>query len=308
MFRLHRDGTYLEFAGDLTRLATPAEELLGSNIHEILPPEVAGALMGCAQRALDTGLLQTVEYRLRTYGGELCDFEARVVRASEDEVVTIVRDVTARKLAEQERRETRARIAAAEEAERRRLERNLHDGAQQQLVTANLNLSLAERNLEKDAEAARRFLGVAQSQLAAGLADIRRLSHGLDQPILVEEGLGPALETLVPRSSVPVEFADLPPERPAERVEAAAYYVVAESLANAVKHAEATRIVVSARVRDGELVTEVTDDGRGGAGFEGGTGLRGLEDRVAAVGGRLEVESRAGEGTTVRALIPLGNG
>ena len=305
MFRLHRDGTYLEFAGDLTRLATPAAELLGANMYDILPTEVTEPLMGCVARALETGDLQTVEYRLRTLDGEDCDFEARVVQAGEDEVVTIVRDVTELKRAAQERREVRERLVAAAGAERMRLERNLHDGAQQRLVTVNLNLHLADRDLERDPAAARGFLGVAQSELAAGLAEIRQLSHGLHPRALTIEGLGAAVRELVANAVVPVDLEELPAERLPEPVEVAAYYVIAETLANAGKHADATRVTVAVRLHGGELVAEIRDDGVGGVDGSGGTGLHGLAERLAAVGGRLEVDSPPGRGTRVRAVIPV---
>ena len=306
MFRLHRDGTYLEFAGDLSRLATPAAELLGANMYEILPSEVSATLMGCVERALETGQQQTVEYRLRTYGGEDCQFEARVVRAAGDEVVTIVRDVTELKLADQERRESRARVVAAKDAERLRLERNLHDGAQQRLVTANVNLHLAGRDLDRDPAAARGFLAVAQSELAAGLAEIRQLSQGLHPQVLAVAGLAEAVRGLVEHAVVPVELEELPEGRLPEPVEVAAYYVIAESLSNAVKHAGAGRISVSARVADDALEVQIADDGIGGADASAGGGLLGLHDRLGGVGGTFELSSPSGRGTTVRASIPLG--
>ena len=304
MFRLDRAGTYLEFAGDLTRLATPAEELCGSNIHEILPAEVAAALMDCAAKALDSGGLELVEYRLRTLGGELRDFEARVVPAGPDEVVTIVRDITDAKLSERELRESRARVVQAGDQERRRLERNLHDGAQQRLVSVSLRLHLLARQLEDDPAAARASLTVAQEELAAGLEEIRELVRGLHPRALATHGLGPALGALVERALVPVELLDLPERRLSEELEAAAYYVIAEALTNSSKHAHATRITVSARIDGPDLVVAVADDGLGGAELARGTGLQGLADRVAAIGGRLDVTSGAG-GTTVRALIPV---
>jgi signal transduction histidine kinase len=307
MFRLHRDGTYLEFAGDLTRLATPPGELLGANMYEILPADVATALMGCVERALASGRLQTVEYELRTLDGELRDFEARVVRAREDEVVTVVRDVTERKQAEHELREARARVVAAEAAERRRLERNLHDGAQQRLVTASLNLHLAERKLEQDAEAAREFLAIAQSELAGSLAEIRQIARGLRPPALAADGLAQAIRRLVEHAVVPVELIALPTERLPEAVEEVAYYVIAESLSNAAKHAGAAHVSVAARPSHGALVVEVADDGRGGADPRG-SGLRGLADRLAVVGGRLEVETLPGGGTLIRGVVPTALG
>ena len=272
-------------------------------MHEILPADVAGALMGCAEQALKSGQLQTVEYRLHTLAGELRDFEARVVRVREDEVLTIVRDVTEYKRAEQERREIRARVVGAELAERRRLERNLHDGAQQHRVTANLILHLAERDLGRDPVAARKALASAREELASGLAEIRQLAQGLDPQALAEQGLAAAVRGLVERAVVPVELEELPAERLPAGAEAVAYYVIAESLSNAAKHARASRVVVAARLLPGELVVEVADDGIGGA-DPGGNGLRGLADRVADVGSRLEIASPRGEGTRVRAVIP----
>jgi PAS domain S-box-containing protein len=305
MFRFHRDGTYLEFAGDLTKLATPAEELLGSNIHEILPATVADALMRAAHSALETGDLQTAQYQLRTLSdGKLHDFEARVMRARADEVVTIVRDVTEQKRAERELLASRRRIVTAGDEERRRLERNLHDGAQQRLVTANLILHLVARDLERDPEAARGALAQAQDELAEGLAEIRQLGHGLHPALLTAEGLGSALRGLVERALIPVELALLPSGRLPEPVEVATYYVVAESIANATKHARAESVRVDIRADGEALVAEIRDEGVGGADAEG-TGLRGLGDRLAVLGGRLEVESPSGGGTTVRAFIPL---
>ena len=306
MFRLHRDGTYLEFAGDVTKLATPAEELVGSNIHEILTADVAEALMRAAHLALETGTLQTTEYRLRTLAdGKLHDFEARVVRSREDEVVTIVRDVTEQRHAQRALVASRRRIVTAGDEERRRLERNLHDGAQQRLVTANLILHLVERDLERDPEAARRSLAQAQEELAEGLAEIRQLGHGLHPALLTAEGLGSAVRALVERTLIPIELASLPTDRLPEPVEAAAYYVIAEAITNATKHAQATRVRVAVRVEGEELVAEVSDDGIGGADAEG-TGLRGLDDRLAVLAGRLEVESgEGGGGTTIRAFVPL---
>jgi signal transduction histidine kinase len=303
MFRLGRDGTYLEFAGDLTRLATPPEELLGSRVQDILPPEVAHALMAGVERALATRELQTVAYRLRTLAGEVCDFEGRIVRANDDEVVTVVRDVTERLRAEEAVRESRARVFAAEEAERRRLSRNIHDGAQQSLVAVNLHLQRAELELDRDPGAARGALGAAREALTAGIDDIRQLAQGLHPPLLAQDGLADAVRALAERSTVPVELEALPETRLPEVAEVVAYYVIAESLSNAAKHARASRVTVAATLADDELVVEVTDDGVGGAHL-GGSGLRGLADRVAAVGGSFEVTRAAGGGTRVRATMP----
>ena len=150
LLRLRADGTYLEVAGDTSKLANPPNVVIGSTVGDLLPPEIAEQLMSCVRAALESGRLATVEYRLRTHLGEERDFEVRIAPASEDEVVAIVRDVTDLHEATRELKESRARIVAAGDAERRRVERNLHDGAQQRLVTVALHLQLIRRRLETD--------------------------------------------------------------------------------------------------------------------------------------------------------------
>jgi signal transduction histidine kinase len=147
----------------------------------------------------------------------------------------------------------------------------------------------------------------AAYELEQALAELRELARGLHPAVLADRGLAPALETLASRSPLPVSIEGVPDARLAEPLEAAIYFVVAESLTNAVKHAEASELRVSMRSRPGELQVEIADDGRGGAdpSTGNGTGLRGLADRVEALGGRLAVESAAGEGTIVRAVLPL---
>jgi signal transduction histidine kinase len=305
MFRLRRDGTYLEFAGDLTRLATPAEELLGSNIHDILPAEVAAALMGCAGRALASQRVEHVEYRLRTLAGPICDFEARVVPSGPDEVLAIVRDETERNAAERELRASRARVLHAADQERRRLERNLHDGAQQRLLSASMRLHVVALQLDADPVAAREALRMAQDELAAGLDEIRELVRGLHPTVLARHGLGVAVAGLAERFVVPVELVAVPPGRLPADVEATAYYVIAESLANAAKHAQASLVRISVEQAGSVLRVTVADDGSGGARLDPVGGLQGLHDRVAVVGGELDLASPRGVGTTVTATIPL---
>jgi signal transduction histidine kinase len=147
------------------------------------------------------------------------------------------------------------------------------------------------------------LLDLAIDELATGLQELRELSQGLHPSVLSERGLAAALGALALRAPVPVELAELPAERLPEQVEAAAYFVAAEALANVQKHAGARRVIVTAAVRDQHLLLEVTDDGAGGA-DESGTGLRGLVDRVEALGGSLELTSPPGGGTCVRATIP----
>ena len=213
-------------------------------------------------------------------------------------------DITERKRADDELRASRARLVRAEETARRELERNLHDGAQQRLVALSVALRLVESRLDADPDAAQQLLTGAQTELAQALEDLRELARGIHPAVLTDRGLRAALETLAARASFPVEL-DAPPERLAADVEAAAYYVVAESLTNIAKYARATSARVTVGQLDGSLVVTVTDDGIGGADPDRGSGLRGLADRVAVLEGTLGVDSPPGGGTTIRAELPL---
>jgi PAS domain S-box-containing protein len=199
---------------------------------------------------------------------------------------------------------SRARIVTAGDVERRRLERNLHDGAQQRLVALSLSLRVALSQLGSDPAAARATLAAAGDELALALAELRELARGLHPAVLTDRGLGAAIEMLAGRSPVPVEIADIPEERLPEPVEAAAYYLIAEALTNVAKYAHASAVRVRVAAGDASVVVEVSDDGLGGADPATGTGIRGLADRVEALGGSLEVTSPAGAGTSLRAEIP----
>ncbi len=303
LLRLGADGTYLELGGDLSRLANPPETVLGANVRDLLPAKVAAQLMGGVATALETGELATVEYRLRTHLGEERDFELRIAPVAEGEALVVVRDVTEAREATRELKESRARIVAAGDAARRRIERNLHDGAQQRLVTVSLHLHLIARRLESAPEAVPDLLEAAQTELALALEEIRELVRGLHPRLLSDQGLGPAIRALAERSLVPVELTELPEERLGPAVEAAIYYVVAEALANAAKHAQASFVTVRVATEGEWIVVEVTDDGRGGA-DPNGSGLCGLADRVAALDGRFAVSSVPGAGTALRAEFP----
>ena len=204
-------------------------------------------------------------------------------------------------------RASRARIVEAETTERRRIERDLHDGAQQRLVSLQISLELLRRNLGEEIDpAARAELEAAAAEATAAIAEVRELARGLHPAILTEAGLGPALEALARRSSVPVAVdADLGGRLPPS-IEATAYFVVSEALANVAKHAGASRASVDARALDGSLRLEIADDGRGGADPAAGSGLRGLEDRVLALGGTLELTSDGGAGTRLVVELPCG--
>ncbi len=213
-------------------------------------------------------------------------------------------DVTDRKRQEEEVRASRVRIVQAADAARRRLERNLHDGAQQRLVSLSLALRLAQSKLASDPGAAGTVLESAREELALALDELRELARGIHPAILTDRGLAAALESLATRSPVPVEI-DAPVDGLPAAVEAAAYYVVAESLANVVKYARASHVAVRISQLEECLAVEVADDGVGGADPTAGTGLRGLTDRVEALDGSLTVESPTGKGTLIRAELPL---
>jgi PAS domain S-box-containing protein len=214
-------------------------------------------------------------------------------------------DVTERKRQEAEVKASRSRIVAATDAARRRLERNLHDGAQQRLAALSLSLRLAESKLETDVDQAAEILVSARTELAEALDELRELARGLHPNVLTDRGLGPALEALVGRSPLPVDV-HVSGERFLPAIEAAAYYVAAEALANVAKYAHASfaEVRVVEDLEEGQIIVEVTDDGVGGADPTRGSGLEGLEDRVEALDGTFAVESPPGGGTRIRATIP----
>ena len=442
MFRMTRDGVYLEYKGRDEDLAVPPDQMIGASAYDILPKDVADPLVEGIRRAIDTGEIVNGEYRLEL-DGRLRDFEARIVKAGE-EAVLIVRefternsaqaelerlhielqqrhreleherdfagavvdstpsllclvtpggyivrfnhslvqlsgrpdddltkgnafwdvfiapeereivrervllvaeeggsgeyesmwisadgerhtvawsttplrddkghprllicgvDITDRKEYEVELRRSRARIVEASDIERRRLERNLHDGAQQRLVSLSLALRLAQARIAEDPEGADRLLTQAAEELSQALEELRELARGIHPAILSDRGLGPALEALAARSPLVIDMK-MVEERLPEPVEAAAYYVVSEALTNVAKYAEASSVAVSIARVNGRAVVEIADDGVGGADPLRGSGLRGLVDRVEALDGALEVQSPRGSGTRIRAVIP----
>jgi len=204
--------------------------------------------------------------------------------------------------------ESRARIVRAGDEARRRFERDLHDGAQQRLVSLGFELGAAEGSVPPELGDVRRVLTGLGSSLGGVLDELRELSRGLHPAVLSEGGLAPALDSLARRSAVPVELhLELDGERFDEPVEVAAYYVASEALANTAKHGHASRAEVSARQREGWLELVVSDDGRGGADASAGSGLTGLVDRVEAIHGTIHIVSRPGSGTAVRVKLPVGS-
>jgi signal transduction histidine kinase len=216
----------------------------------------------------------------------------------------IVREITERKQQQQELEASRQRIVAAGDDARRKLERNLHDGAQQRLVSVSLSLRLAQAQLEKNPAGAQEVLEASREELARALEELRELARGIHPAVLTDRGLEAALESLAARAPLPVEIDGPHVTLPAP-VEAAAYYVVSEALANVTKYAQASLVKVTVEQGNGCARVEVADDGVGGADPGRGSGLRGLADRVASLNGKLSIDSPPGAGTRVRAEIPL---
>jgi signal transduction histidine kinase len=199
---------------------------------------------------------------------------------------------------------SRARLVGATDAERRRIERDLHDGTQQRLVSIAMSLGLLESKLPAQEGEARPLLRETREALTVALEELRELTHGINPPLLVERGLSAALDELCRRAALPTHLSLELDRRLPDHVESAAYFVASEALTNAAKHSHAREVRVLASCAGGTLTVEVADDGIGGAGTEGGSGLRGLADRVEALGGRFTVSSPPGRGTMLRAEIP----
>ena len=274
---------YSEVPGEVARLMQEA----GLQATVAAPISVAGTVWGAV--AVTTPRADPFspgsEARLRDF----CELVSLAVESAE---------------ARQELRASRTRLVQAADAERKRLERNLHDGAQQRLVSLALKIRLARAKMAADRDVAEQLLQDSAVELDAALRELRELARGLHPAVLSEHGLRRALDVLVERAPFPVAV-DAPGERLPEAAETAVYYIVSEALANAAKHARATSGAVSVASADAVLFVEIRDDGRGGADLESGSGLVGLRDRAEALGGSLTVESAPGAGTVVRASLPL---
>ena len=308
MFRFARDGRYLDVRTD-DGLADAAgqDDLIGRRLHDLMFDAASSAALAAATRALETGELQAYDFSLELPTGRR-EFEARIASSGPDEVTAIVRDFTNQRAAEVELRRSRARIVEATDAERRRLERDLHDGAQQRLVSLSLAIRLLRARLAAVSEPDDEAIAAADeaaAELRIAIRELRELARGIHPAILTEAGLGAAISALAERSPVPAVVNSVPDRRLSPAVEATAYFVVSEALANVAKYASATRASIGAQCDGSTLRVEVGDDGVGGADDSRGTGIRGLQDRVAAIGGRLTIESPVGQGTLVVAEIPI---
>jgi len=310
---IDEDGRVLEFNAAAERtFGYRTDDVVGLEMAElIVPPSLRNRHRSGFSRYLETGEANLLDRRIEIVGmradGNEFPVELTITRIrAEPPIFTgFLRDITERKRAEADLRASRVRLVDAQDAERRRLERNLHDGAQQRLVSLALALRLVRDRVRESGDGTVELLDHAREELDLALEDLRELARGIHPAILTERGLQPALEGAVARAPFPVDLT-VPADRLPAPIEAAAYYVVCEALANVAKYARASRASVSLSRADGRLVIEISDDGIGGADAAKGTGLRGLADRVEALDGRLTVESEQAGGTHLRAEIPLG--
>ncbi len=284
------------------------EDVIGGEAP-MVPPDRRGEFDTLVDRVRSGSGLEGYEtVRVRRDGSQVpVSISTAPVHDGQGRVIShmaVFSDISDRKRQEEELRASRARLVEAADDARRKLERNLHDGAQQRLVALSVSLRLAESKLATDPDGSVSILSGAREELTHALEDLRELARGIHPAVLTDRGLGAAVEALVARSPLPVE-ADVQPLPLPPAVEAAAYYVVAEALTNIVKYAQASSAVVRIAREDSVLAVTVGDDGIGGADPADGSGLRGLADRVAALDGSLSVASPEGGGTAVRAEIPL---
>jgi signal transduction histidine kinase len=301
MFRISDEGTYLSYNApnphDLIE-----DVVVGKTLWDRLPRELADRVLTAGRAAL-AGTPNVIEYAL-DFDDATRHYEGRFAPSGDKEFLMIVREITERKQQQQELEASRQRIVAAGDDARRKLERNLHDGAQQRLVSVSLSLRLAQAQLEKNPAGAQEVLEASREELARALEELRELARGIHPAVLTDRGLEAALESLAARAPLPVEIDGPHVTLPAP-VEAAAYYVVSEALANVTKYAQASLVKVTVEQGNGCARVEVADDGVGGADPGRGSGLRGLADRVASLNGKLSIDSPPGAGTRVRAEIPL---
>ena len=288
------------------------EDARGREMAEVLiPPTMRDAHRHGLARLLAGGephvLDQRIEVTAQRADGTLVPVELTITRLDVDGppiFVGYLRDIGDRIEAEEALRRSRMQLLRATDEARRRLERDLHDGAQQRLVGLALTLRLARAQIEQDPAAALSLLDEAQEDLASATEELRELARGLHPAVLTDGGLGPALRGLVARLPLEVTVTGVPEGRLPIDIESTAYFVVAEGLTNVARYSGTNRAQVDFAMSNGNLAIEVRDFGRGGADPEAGTGLRGLQARVAVHDGRLSVTSLPGEGTTVHVEVP----
>ena len=308
------DGRVLEFNhGAESMFGYESDDVIDHDMADlIVPPSLREAHRAGLARYLRTGIGSYLDNRIEITGlradGEEFPVELTITqidRTAAPVFAGFIRDITERKQAEEEIRASRARLVESADAERQRIERNLHDGAQQHLVALSLKLRLAAAALQKNTERAQRLMDESYDDLQVALDELRELARGIHPALLTDRGLGAALVALAARSPLEVTIIDTPEERLPESVEVAAYYVIAEGLTNVTKYAGVEEATVSVATSPTLVVVEVADEGAGGASMGAGSGLRGLADRLEALGGRLDVQSERGAGTRLRVEIPL---
>ena len=304
----------------------PAANFIASKkrtLWSIIHPEDREKIQQALNQATDDGEPFGLEYRIVRADGEVrwvldrgqlvsgaggrlwCDgaiFDVTERRAAEE--AARAREID--RARNEELHASRRRIVEAADNARRKIERDLHDGAQQRLVALALEVRMAKARVAKDPSTAAEFLDRVGKELTEASADLRELARGIHPAVLTERGLAPAIDALVSRAPVPVEVLDVPQDRLPPATEATAYFTVAEALTNVAKYAEASHATVRMARENGVLAVEVRDDGKGGARATPGSGLSGLADRVGAADGTLSVTSPPGDGTVVRAELPLG--
>jgi PAS domain S-box-containing protein len=322
---LDPDWTMQLIGEEIERIAGyPAADFIDSRLRtfgSIIHPDDRDEVDTRVRTAVEAGRSYSLEYRLVRPDGEIRWVLERGSPAVDPEGVEwldgVIFDVTERRANEEQAREreveaarvteleaSRARIVQASDEARRRLERDLHDGAQQRLVAASLALKLAQRRAGDEQPALAALLGQAEAELTAGLAELRELARGIHPAVLTDHGLPAAVQALAARCSVPIEVEIALSRRFPAAVESALYFSAAEALTNVAKYAGAASATIALGERGDRVWLEVGDDGCGGAAPDGGSGLQGIADRVGAVGGRLTLASPAGGGTVVRIEVP----
>jgi signal transduction histidine kinase len=307
IIRISRDGFATNIRGTGAAPGASPTDIAVARTFDMMTEGVGDQALAATRRALAEGDLQSFDFAVDTPVGRRA-FEARVTASGQDEATAIIRDFTDQRAIDVELRRSRARIVEATDAERRRLERDLHDGAQQRLVALSLALRRLRTRLENRPVPDGTSVAAADqaaAELKLAISELRELARGIHPAILTEAGLAAAIGALAHRSAVPAVVTDKPDRRLPPAVEATAYFVVSEALANTAKHAGATRVGIGATCTDNVLRVEVIDDGVGGADRGRGTGIEGLHDRVAALGGTMTVSSPPGQGTVVVAEIPI---
>jgi PAS domain S-box-containing protein len=322
----HADHTLALISDEIERISGyPPENFIASakrTIMSIIHPDDREQVLETVSQAVEGDHAFVLEYRIVRADGEIrwvLD-RGQLVHGPGGRLWMdgAIFDITERREAEEalrrreveaartdELRASRIRIVEAADAARRKIERDLHDGAQQRLVSMALDVRVARSRIEREPESAGPFLERLGDELSQASAELRELARGIHPAVLTERGLAPAVETLAARAPIPVEVVALPSGRLPAVAEATAYFTVSEALTNVAKYANASHATVRLENDADELVVEIQDDGVGGAEASAGSGLSGLADRVGACDGSLSVTSPAGEGTLVRAVLPL---